>query len=126
MPSIYNKFLNENESLGDLYSKVNDLIKEFQSLKQIEIDLDPKLLEYYEMFYSDSITSSELITILDIDIKDWDLEIGSSDEYIKLFGKDDSQGEKDLLKKMKENASTLVSYRQIVLLKALEDLMNLG
>lgn len=126
MPSIYNKFLNENESLGDLYSKVNDLIKEFQPLKQIEIDLDPKLLEYYEMFYSDSITSSELITILDIDIKDWDLEIGSSDEYIKLFGKDDSQGEKDLLKKMKENASTLVSYRQIVLLKALEDLMNLG
>lgn len=126
MPSIYNKFLNENESLGDLYSKVNDLIKEFQSLKQIEIDLDPKLLEYYEMFYSDSITSSELITILDIDIKDWDLEIGSSDEYIKLFGKDDSQGEKDLLKKMKENASILVSYRQIVLLKALEDLMNLG
>lgn len=125
MPSIYNKFLNENESLGDLYSKVNDLIKEFLPLKQIEIDLDPKLLEYYEMFYSDSITSSELTSILDIDIKDWDLEVSASEEYIKLYGTDDSKGERDLLIKLKENASTLVTYRQIVLLKALEDLMNL-
>jgi hypothetical protein len=113
------------ESSEDLYSVITTTIADYQNLKKVEISLDSKELEYYEMFYSVSSTTDDLVTVVNIDIKDWDISVGASDEYIELFGKDDSQAEKDLLIKLRDNAEQLVSYRQLILLKALEDLMKI-
>jgi hypothetical protein len=70
-------------------------------------------------------TVDDLVTTLNIDIKEWDTSVSASDEYIELYNKDDSNAERTLLIRLHDNASELIIYRQLILLEALEDLMKI-
>jgi hypothetical protein len=113
------------ESLDDLFSVITDTINTYQELKSTKFILSKPEQDYYELFYTVPSTFDDLVATLDIDIKEWDTDVGASDEYVEVFGKDDSKAEKDLLIKLRDNAAELIVYRQLILLTALEDLMKI-
>jgi HJR/Mrr/RecB family endonuclease len=109
-------------SLDDLFNIVIDIITNYRETKFV---LDKSDLNYYELLYTTSGTIDDIVSVLDIDIKDFDTSVNASDEYIEIYGKDDSKAELVLLQKLKDNASELIVYQQVILLASLEDIMKI-